>query len=137
MEPIIRILHLEDDPNDVNLVHAILSEAGLTCQLTAVQTRDEFEQALLQERYDIILADFRLPEYDGVSAMRLAQQLSSDVPFVFVSGTMGEEAAIEGLKHGATDYVLKQKILRLAPAVGQKGCHEKPVICRLEKLLAA
>ncbi len=123
MKPLIRILHLEDDPNDVEFVQAKLEEAGLTCRVTAVQARDEFEKALRQDGYDIILADFRLPMYDGMSALRLAQELRPDVPFVFVSGTMGEEAAIEALKQGATDYVLKQKMLRLASAV-ERALHE-------------
>ena len=95
MKPLIRILHLEDDPNDVELVQAKLEEAGLTCRLTAVQARDEFEKALRQNEYDIILADFRLPMYDGISALRLTQELCPDIPFIFVSGAMGEDAAVE------------------------------------------
>ncbi len=117
METFIRILHLEDDQNDIELVQSTLEEAGLTCRIKAVQTRDEFEKALRQDEYDIILADFRLPTYDGMSALRLAQKCSPDVPFVFVSSTIGEKASIEGLKQGATDYVLKQNMLRLASAV--------------------
>ncbi len=89
----------------------------MTCQITRVQTRAEFEAALRQGGYDLILADYHLPMFDGMSALRLAQELCPEVPFIFVSGTLGEDAAIEGLTRGATDYVLKQKLSRLAPAV--------------------
>ena len=117
MDPFIRILHLEDDPMDAELVQAKLGEAGLACRITRVQARDEFEQALEQEVFDIILADFRLPSYDGISALRATLARRPEVPFLFVSGTMGEEAAIEALTQGATDYVLKHNLSRLASAV--------------------
>ncbi|MFH0726927.1 MAG: response regulator [Pseudomonadota bacterium] len=119
MDPLIRILHLEDDPADAELARARLDEAGLTYRITRVQTRVEFEKALQRESYDIILTDFQLPLYDGMSALRLALERCPDVPFIFVSGTMGEDAAIEGLIEGATDYVLKQKLSRLAPAINR------------------
>jgi len=114
---LIHILHLEDDAADAELARAILESAGLACRITLVQTGDEFREALRQGGYDIILADFRLPNYDGMAALRLVQEMGLDLPFIFVSGTMGEDAAIEGLTKGATDYVLKQKLSRLAPAV--------------------
>jgi PAS domain S-box-containing protein len=117
MEQLIHILHLEDDPADAELVQAKIESASLACQITYVQGRDEFEAALHQGGYDVILADFWLPKYDGMSALRLAQELCPDIPFIFVSGTMGEDAAIEGLTKGATDYVLKHRLSRLAPAI--------------------
>lgn len=117
MEQLIHILHLEDDPADAELVQARLESAGLTFQITRVQTRSEFDEALRQGGYDVILADYHLPMYDGMSALRLAQELRPDVPFIFVSGTLGEDAAIEGLTEGATDYVLKQRLSRLVPAI--------------------
>ncbi len=117
MERPIRILHLEDDPADAELAQAKIEGAGLACQVTLVQARDEFHNALQRGGYDVILADYQLPMYDGMSALRLARELCPDVPFIFVSGTMGEDAAIEGLTKGATDYVLKQKLSRLAPAI--------------------
>lgn len=117
MNQSIRILHLEDDATDAELAQAILESAGIVCRITRVQTREEFGEALRQGGYNIILADYRLPAYDGMSALRLAQQLAFDVPFIFVSGAMGEDAAIEGLTEGATDYVLKHKLTRLVPAV--------------------
>jgi two-component system cell cycle sensor histidine kinase/response regulator CckA len=117
MERPIRILHLEDDPADMELAQAKIEEAGLACQVTLAQTRDEYRNALQRGGYDVILADYQLPAYDGMSALRLARELCPDVPFIFLSGTMGEDAAIEGLTEGATDYVLKQKLSRLAPAI--------------------
>ncbi|MBI5303974.1 MAG: response regulator [Chloroflexi bacterium] len=117
MGNLIRILHLENDAGDLELVRATLESSDLTCQITAVQTRDEFSQALSQGGYDVIFADYRLPGYDGRSALRLTLERCPEVPFIFVSGTIGEDAAINGLTDGATDYVLKQKLSRLVPAV--------------------
>jgi two-component system cell cycle sensor histidine kinase/response regulator CckA len=117
METLIHMLHLEDDPADSELVQATLAEAGLACRITRAQTRGEFETGLRDGGTDIILADYRLPTYDGMSALRLAHERYPEIPFIFVSGTMGEEAAIEALTQGATDYVLKQNLSRLAPAV--------------------
>ncbi|SPF50533.1 putative Histidine kinase [Syntrophobacter sp. SbD1] len=119
MNQSISILHLEDDAADAELVEAILESAGLACRITRVQTCDEFREALRQSEYDTILGDYSLPAYDGMSALRLVQELDLDVPFIFVSGTMGENAAIEGLTKGATDYVLKKNLSRLAPAVNR------------------
>lgn len=113
------ILHLEDDDNDAELVRSMFEAAGMVCQITRVQTGPEFGDALEKGRFDLILADYRLPGYDGVSALHLARGLCSDIPFIFVSGTMGEDAAIEGLIRGATDYVLKNKLARLAPSVAR------------------
>jgi PAS domain S-box-containing protein len=117
MNNVIRILHLEDDALDAELIQSTLESANLACQIDRVQTRDEYSRALRQGQYDIILGDYRLPAYDGVSALRLARELRPDLPFIFVSGTLGEEAAIDSFTEGATDYVLKQKLSRLAPAV--------------------
>ncbi|MGD9222102.1 MAG: PAS domain S-box protein [Desulfobacteraceae bacterium] len=117
METLIHILHLEDDPADAALIHAKIEEGELSCRITLVQTRDEYNEALQHNSYDIILADFKLPMYDGMSALGLTKELRPDIPFVFVSGTMGEDAAIEGLTKGATDYVLKQNLSRLPSAI--------------------
>ncbi|MDD5171309.1 MAG: GAF domain-containing protein, partial [Syntrophales bacterium] len=117
MDKLIHILHLEDDEADAELIQGKLEAAGIVCQINCVQTRDEFDESLRRGGYDVILADYGLPMYDGMSALRLVKELQLDVPFIFVSGTMGEDAAIQGLTEGATDYVLKQKLSRLATAV--------------------
>ncbi|MEW6400757.1 MAG: HD domain-containing phosphohydrolase [Chloroflexota bacterium] len=117
MEELINILHLEDDAFDAELVLATLETGGISFKLTRVQSAAEFSEALRTELYDVILADYSLPNYDGVSALRFVQKEYPNMPFIFVSGTLGEDAAIEGLTQGATDYVLKNKLARLAPAV--------------------
>jgi signal transduction histidine kinase len=117
MKKTIRILHLEDDSADAELVQAMLESTGSTCQITRAQTRDEFAQALSHGEYDVVLSDYNLPTYNGMSALRLTLEQCPDVPFIFVSGTMGEDAAIEALTEGAADYVLKQKLSRIVPAI--------------------
>lgn len=117
MITLVRIVHLEDDAADAELAQAALQSAGLDCHIMRVETREDYCQAVAEAEPDVILADYRLPTFDGVSALRLARELCPGVPFIFVSGTMGEDAAIEALTGGATDYVLKGKVARLAPAV--------------------
>ena len=113
----LRILNLEDSPLDAELVRATLNEGGVECEILRVQTRAAFVGALEGGGFDLILADYSLPSFDGLSALEVAQEMSPEVPFVLVSGALGEERAIEALKSGATDYVLKQRLERLAPAV--------------------
>jgi signal transduction histidine kinase/DNA-binding response OmpR family regulator len=113
----LRILYLEDDPRDAELVQEALEATGLVCELTRVDTETDFTAALEREGFGIILADFALPSFDGMSALRIAQQMRPHVPFIFVSGTLGEEVAVEALKIGATDYVRKTLLSRIAPSV--------------------
>jgi PAS domain S-box-containing protein len=113
----LRVLHLEDDPLDAELVAANLAEEGLHCEVQLVTCREEFLRALAAGHCDLILADYALPDFDGMSALRRVREGFPDLPFVFVSGRLGEEAAIESLKNGATDYVLKTRLSRLVPAV--------------------
>ncbi|MGA2128209.1 MAG: ATP-binding protein [Xanthobacteraceae bacterium] len=113
----LRILLLEDSAADAELVRELLEADGLICDVVRVQTRAEFVSALEDRRFDLILADYSLPSFDGISALRLALAARPDLPFIFVSGTLGEEVAIDALKIGATDYVLKTRLSRLVPAV--------------------
>jgi len=113
----VRIVHLEDDPGDKELVHETLAAGDLNFSVHHVATRAAFTAALQGGPIDLILSDFALPAFDGLSALAIARELRPDVPFVLVSGTMGEEAAIESLRNGATDYVLKHRLSRLVPAV--------------------
>jgi len=113
----LRILYLEDDAADAALVQDTLATGGIVCDVTRVDTESGFSSALQQGGFDLILADYTLPSFDGVSALRIAHQRRPDLPFIFVSGTLGEEVAVEALKIGATDYVLKTSLSRLAPAV--------------------
>ena len=113
----LQVLHLEDNAADTELIQATLDAEGVRAKLSRVEAEVDFIGALKDERFDLILADYTLPSFDGLSALRIAQQRAPDIPFIFVSGTLGEDIAIEALKTGATDYVLKTRLSRLVPSV--------------------
>jgi PAS domain S-box-containing protein len=113
----LRILLLEDDPTDAALTQELLEADNISCEVTRAQTRTEFLSGLEDPAIELILADYKLPSFDGLAALKLAQDKRPDLPFIFVSGTLGEEVAIEALKIGATDYVLKGRLSRLVPSV--------------------
>jgi PAS domain S-box-containing protein len=115
----LRFLLLEDSLLDAELIQMNLSESGLDCTLMRVGTRTEFVAALVTDRFDLILSDYSLPTFDGFSALEIARSTCPDVPFIFVTATLGEEVAIETLKRGATDYVVKQRLDRLAACVSR------------------
>ena len=115
----LRVLLLEDNPHDAELIEAFLQADGYACSFTRVQTKSEFTTALSRGQFDVILADYQLPAFDGLSAFKMALATHPEVPFIFVSGTLGEEVAIEALKTGATDYVLKAGLSRLVPSVSR------------------
>ena len=117
MEKPLRILHLEDEPDFVALVTAVLIEDGLKADLVRVDTLDAFANLLRENSFDLILADYSLPSCNGIQALELVREKDAHTPFVLISGTIGEQAAIESLRSGATDYVLKNKLERLAPTV--------------------
>jgi signal transduction histidine kinase/ActR/RegA family two-component response regulator len=113
----LRLLHLEDNPVDAELITTTLVEGNIPCQSQLVDTRQAFVTALKEGRMDLILADYSIPGFDGMTALTLARQHCPDVPFLFVSATIGEELAIDAMHQGATDYVLKQRLGRLVPSV--------------------
>jgi len=115
-EPI-RVLFVEDMAHEAELSLAQLKRAGLACVSRRVETEDDMRAALREFQPTIILSDFSLPRFDGMSALSIAREMSPETPFVFVSGTIGEERAINALLCGAADYVLKSNPARLAPAV--------------------
>ena len=117
MKITLHILHLEDDPNDAVLVQHTLETAGVSCAINCVQNRDDFVAALERGGVSMIFSDFSVPTFDGFAALEIARTRFPDIPFILVSGTLGEERAIDSLKRGATDYVLKQRLSRLVPAV--------------------
>ena len=117
MKSPLRILHLEDSRIEAELVQETLAAEGVTCHVARVETRDSFLAAIEKGGVDLILSDHKLPSFDGTAALALAREKCPDVPFVVLSGTLGEELAIETLKSGATDYVLKQRLTRLGPSV--------------------
>lgn len=112
----LRVLLLEDRPADAELVLRALTKAGIAADWRRVQTEEDFVAAL-ESSTDLILADFRLPQFDGLKAVRLVRERGLDVPFIIVTGTLGDELAAECMRHGATDYVLKDRLARLGPAV--------------------
>lgn len=130
----LRILLLEDDTRDAGLVQDVLEADNFVCDVIRTQTRAEFLAALHDDSIDLILADYTLPSFDGLSALMLASSARSDLPFIFVSGTLGEEVAVEALKIGATDYILKTGMSRLVPSV-QRALREVRV--RAERKLVA
>jgi PAS domain S-box-containing protein len=117
MKTSLRILNLEDNANDAELNNTMLSARWPECQLVRVKTQGDFVAALEDGGFDIILSDYTMPGFDGQQALVLAHARRPEIPFLFVSGTIGEDTAIEALKNGATDYVLKHRLLRLIPAV--------------------
>ncbi|MBI5633789.1 MAG: response regulator [Nitrospirae bacterium] len=117
MEQTLRILNLEDSETDSELIQATLEEEGIACELTRVETEKDYVSALDRGGFDLLLVDYKLPSFDGMSALAIARERCPDIPFIFVSGSIGEDIAIDALKSGATDYVLKDKLARLPAAV--------------------
>jgi signal transduction histidine kinase len=137
MKPELRILYLEDDPRDAELVEETLATDGIRCRVTRVETKADFIAALEKGGIDLILADYTLPSFDGLSALKIAQQGWPQVPLIFVSGTLGEEVAIEALKFGATDYVFKTRLSRIVPSVQRalREADERIGLSRAEEAL--
>lgn len=113
----LRILHLEDNPDDSLLVRHQLAEDGLLAEVQLVGDRAGYLRALETERWDLVLADYKLPDINGLEALKLAREKWGELPFILMSGTIGEPAAIASLQAGATDYILKQHRKRLPAAV--------------------
>src|SRR5713226_7056942 len=123
----LRILHLEDEPDYSDLVRSLLQAEGIQAEVVLVTTRAEFESALALETFDLILADYSLPSYDGLQALQCSRERSPETPFLLISGTIGEQAATESLKIGATDYILKHWPERLVPSIRRavQEAHER------------
>ncbi|MDB6114529.1 MAG: hypothetical protein JWQ62_1474 [Lacunisphaera sp.] len=115
----LRFLHLEDNLTDASLVHAQLTGEWPGCAIKRVDNRADFLAALERESFDLILSDFSMVDFTGMEALILLRQQDSAIPFLFLSGTIGEENAVEALKRGATDYVVKDRMGRLIPAIRQ------------------
>jgi CheY-like chemotaxis protein len=117
MKALLRILNLEDDAADAELNEEMISARWPECEFVRVDTRADFLARLEEGNFDLIFSDYTMPGFDGRSALALAREKRPEIPFLFVSGTIGEDTAIEALKNGATDYVLKHRLMRLIPAV--------------------
>ncbi|MGB9716443.1 MAG: response regulator [Thermodesulfovibrionales bacterium] len=119
MEKQLRILILEDVPADAELVENELRRAGIEFTSKVVKKREDFLKELNDFEPHIILSDYNVPSFDGPHALEIVKEKCPEIPFIFVSGAIGEELAIETLKMGATDYVLKDKLQRLVPSVNR------------------
>ncbi|MEP7309500.1 MAG: PAS domain S-box protein [Acidobacteriota bacterium] len=119
----LRVLHLEDSPRDAEMVRHKLDADGLACNILVANGKESFEGALTREPFDLIISDYNLPGYDGITALKHAQETHSEVPVILISGTVGDEEGVKCLQIGATDYLLKQRLDRLVPAV-QRAVYE-------------
>jgi two-component system, cell cycle sensor histidine kinase and response regulator CckA len=117
MKTPLNILHLEDNPNDAALIQSTLETNGIPCTTTCVHNRETFIAALERGGIDLVLSDYSLPTFDGLAATEIVRSRWPAIPLILVSGTLGEELAIDSFKNGATDYVLKERLSRLGPAV--------------------
>jgi two-component system cell cycle sensor histidine kinase/response regulator CckA len=115
--PALRVLFVEDSPDDVELISRELSRHGFQTTSRAVENRADFLAALASETFDVILSDHSMKGFSSTEALRLLREQSRDIPFIIVSGTIGEDAAVDAMRAGAHDYVLKQNLRRLGPAV--------------------
>ena len=117
MRSVIRVLFIEDSSDDVQLELAALRETGLVLEHHVVETAADVRAALAGGNWQVIICDYVMPELNGLDALRLCKQLAPDVPFILVSGTVGEDVAVDAMRAGAEDYVLKENLTRLASAV--------------------
>ncbi|MHB8106308.1 MAG: hybrid sensor histidine kinase/response regulator [Candidatus Cryosericum sp.] len=123
MRPLLRIIIIEDSQDDALLVAREVERAGYTLQTTRVQTAEEMRRALEQKPWDLVLADYRLPDFSAAEGLTILKETGLDIPFIVVSGKIGEDVAVQLMKDGAVDYVMKDRLLRLGPAV-QRELHD-------------
>lgn len=111
------ILHVEDSRADADLIEHALIGGGLRVEITRVDARESFLAGLDRQPLDVILCDYRLPQFHGLTALELAREHRPEVPFIFVSGALGDDLAAATLQQGAADYLLKDRLARLVPAI--------------------
>ena len=113
----VKVLIVEDSEDDAKLALRALRRGGFDPTYRRVQTAAELETALAQERWDAVISDFKMPGFTGMDALRIFRSTGLDIPFILISGTIGEETAVDAMKAGASDYVMKKSLARLAPAL--------------------
>ena len=117
MNEVLNVLCLEDSPQDAEIMRELLTDAGYNLNWDLTASEKEFVSLLRSHKYDLLLSDFKLPGFDGFTALRWSVEICPDVPFICVSGTVGEETAVELLKMGAVDYIMKDNLVRLPSAI--------------------
>ncbi|MEI6142132.1 MAG: hybrid sensor histidine kinase/response regulator [Mariniphaga sp.] len=132
MNKTIKILHLEDSDKDAELIQSMLQTSEIGHEYFLADNEKRFRQILETENVDIILSDYSLPDYNGNEALKLSREMYSHIPFIFVSGKIGEDAAINAMLNGATDYVLKNKLERLVPAI-KRALRENDLVMEREQ----
>jgi len=139
MNEVLNVLCLEDSPRDAEIMRELLTDAGYDLNMDCTAVEKEFVTFLRSHKYDIILSDFKLPGFDGFTALRWSVEICPDVPFICISGTVGEETAVELLKKGAVDYILKDRLVRLPSAIQRAldEAKEKEARQRAEKELVS
>jgi len=113
----LNVLIIEDSENDALLIVRELRRGGYDPYYERVQTAEEMEASLEKQSWDIVLSDYTMPNFNGIHALKLLQEKEIDIPFILVSGLIGEETAVEVMKAGASDYIMKGNLLRLVPAI--------------------
>lgn len=136
MSQLLRVLIVEDSPADAELVTLELRRASFLPAATRVDTPAALAQALDDHSWDVVISDYQLPGWSGLSALRMLQERGIDAPFIIVSGAIGEETAVDTMKAGAHDYVLKDNLVRLGPAV-ERELREAQVRRERKQALAA
>jgi len=117
MKEQLNILHLEDSMMDAEIIQNKIQSEGIDSNIVVVKDRQSFYDQIINNKYNLILCDYSIPSYSGIEALVLAKNTLPEIPFIFCSGTIGEERAVEALKLGATDYILKDRLSRLCPAI--------------------
>ena len=113
----LKVLYLEDSPQDIEMLRELLLASDFELEMDCTESEKGFVNMLRNNKYDVILADFKLPGFDGFAALRWAVEICPAIPVIIVSGTIGEETAVELIKLGATDYILKDRLKRLPSAI--------------------
>ena len=113
----LRVLLVEDSPTDAKLILRELQRGGRQVESLRVETAPDMREALSSANWDIVLSDWSMPQFSALGALALLRSIDKDMPFIIVSGTIGEDSAVEGMRNGAQDYLLKGRLARLAPAV--------------------
>src|SRR6266542_3002408 len=121
----LRILILEDNEDDAKSIEHELRTGGINFRSIRADTRDSFVEGMRGCPPDLILATHSLPSFDGLAALEIARESNPEVPFIFVTGAMGEKIAVEALKRGATDFVLKSRLWRLVPSINRALCEAR------------